>query len=49
MNEETLLLRINYLCKRLGPMSQLAFRKESLDEIVVELERLDKILIYSVK
>lgn len=45
MNEENLILRINYYCKRLGSISQLAFRKESLDEILIKLIELDKICI----
>ncbi len=45
MNNDTLLQKINYYCKRLGGISQLAFRKEKLEDILAELERIDKVCI----
>lgn len=46
MTEEELLLKIHYHSRRLGMISMLAFRKERLEEILNELEKLSKICIY---
>lgn len=46
MTEEELLIRIHYYSKRLGIISILAFKKDKLEEVLGELERLDKICIY---
>ncbi len=48
MNNDTLLQKINYYCKRLGVISTLAFRKETEEEILAELERMDKVCISEV-
>jgi len=44
-----ILLKINYYCKRLGFISTLAFRKETPEEILKELERIDKVCILEVE
>lgn len=49
MTKEEKLQKINCLSKRLGMISNLAFKKESLDDIIDELEKLTKICIYEEK
>lgn len=45
MTPDELLIKINYYCKRLGFISTLAFRKESLEDILAVLEQIDKTCI----
>lgn len=45
MTKEQLLIQIHFLAKKLGPISQLAFRKEKLEDILHELQTLDVLLI----
>lgn len=48
MTPDELLIKINYHCLRLGPISTLAFRKEKLEDILEELKRMDKVCIMDV-
>lgn len=49
MTNEELLIQINHYCKRLGSISALSFKKESLEDILEDLKRMDKICIYEEK
>lgn len=49
MMEEEKIQRINYLTTKLGIISLLAFKKDNLDEVLIELEKLIKICIYEEK
>lgn len=45
MPTDDLLIQINYYCKRLGFISTLAFRKESLDDVLEILKQMDSVCI----
>lgn len=45
MTEEQKLLRIKFLAQRVGIASMLAFKKESLNDILTELEKLYKLSV----
>lgn len=46
MTTDDLLQQINYYCKRLGFISTLAFRKESLEDVLEILKQMDRACIH---
>lgn len=46
MTKEQLLIQIHFLAKKLGPISQLAFRKEKLEDILEELRFLHNVVLF---